>query len=66
MLISLGKLALKCDPLVAIPGRFDAILEIAVLVRQQSHDLESLGPYAVPLRVKGNSLANFELVSRHW
>jgi hypothetical protein len=54
MLISLGKLALKRDPLVAIPGRFDAILEIAVLVRQQSHNVERLGPDAMPLRVKGN------------
>ena len=54
MLIFLGKLALKRDPLVAIPGRFDAILEIAVLVRQQSHNVERLGPDAMPLRVKGN------------
>jgi hypothetical protein len=61
-----GEFALKHDSLVAVPRRPDPILEIAILVRQQSHDLELLGPDAMPVRVKGNKLANFDLVSRHW
>jgi hypothetical protein len=32
---------------------------------QQPHDLERLGPEAVPLRPKDHSSSNFELVSRH-
>jgi hypothetical protein len=34
-------------------------------VGQQPHDLEWLGPEAVPLRPKGHSVSSFELVSRH-
>jgi putative SOS response-associated peptidase YedK len=48
-----------------IANGLDPELENAVLVRQQPHDLEWLGPEAVPLRPKGHSLSNFELVSRH-
>jgi hypothetical protein len=54
MVVLLDELALKHDPLVAIPGRSDTVLEIAILVRQQSHDLESLGKDAMSPRVKCN------------
>jgi hypothetical protein len=46
--------ALNHDPLVAVPRRLDPILEIAVIVRQQSHDLERLGPNAMSLRPENN------------
>jgi len=59
------KLALKHDPLVAVPRRLDAILEIAGISRQQSHDFERLEANAMPLRLKNNELPDLETVSRH-